>query len=270
MAFTDISQRRKDEVARSVLGIHVPSRAAACDRRAQATSMFEPVRARFSSVTGDSKKRRLFGVRIALFHLHFQPGSMSMYRNRLAAGITFCALALVMTPTTAEAQVKPFNIVGGGFAPMGLPLPGQPGRPHWAVGIGTELGFYCGEGEVETDTADFLPDGTVVGEFGSPVPFVFTASNGDKLACYYGRTDFGAQNPGTFELTPVPKLGPGWYTAEFIAEFVPFGPECTGKFKGVTGSWIMIANTAPFLLGSSDSTFYVWEGQGSLTFKKGH
>jgi hypothetical protein len=137
------------------------------------------------------------------------------------------------------------------------------------VGTATHLGWYEGEGEVETDTADFHADGTITGEFGSPVPFVFTAADGDELACYYGRTDFGAKNPGTFELVPVPELGPGWYIAHFIAEFVPYDPECTGKFQGVSGSWIMDATTAPFELGSSDPIPYMWEGEGSLTFRNG-
>jgi hypothetical protein len=193
-----------------------------------------------------------------------------MFRKALAAGLTLCTLALVLGPKPAEAQVKPFKIVGAGFAPMGLPLPGEPGRPHWAIGEATDLGFYFGEGEVGTDTAVPSPDGTINGEFGSPAPFVFTGANGDKLTCYYGRTDFGATDPGTFELVPVPQLGPGWYTAHFIAEFVPFDPECTGKFKGVTGSWIMYATTVPFFLTATNPVFYTWEGEGSLTFAKGH
>jgi len=53
-----------------------------------------------------------------------------MFRNRLAAGLTVCALALVLAPNQVEAQVKPFKITGGGIAPMGLPLPGEPGRPN--------------------------------------------------------------------------------------------------------------------------------------------
>jgi len=191
-----------------------------------------------------------------------------MFRNRLAAGLTVCALALVLAPNQAEAQVKPFKIIGGGIAPMGLPLPGEPGRPHWAVGFATDLGLYYGEGEVETDTVTFNSDGTITGEFGSPVPFVFTGEKGDNLACYYGRTEFGATNPGTFELVPVPHR-PGWYVAHFVAEFVPYDPECTGEFQGVSGSWIMYATTEPFELGSSNPSGYVWEGEGSLTFSKG-
>jgi len=194
-----------------------------------------------------------------------------MFRNRVAAGLTFCALALVLAPNQAEAQCKPFKIIGGGIAPNGLPLPGEPGRPHWAVGFATDLGFYYGEGEVQTDTANPPQrDGTITGEFGSPVPFVFTGENGDSLACYYGRTKFGAKQPGTFTLVPVPDLGAGWYVAHFVAEFVPYDPECTGKFKGVSGSWIMYATSEPFVLGSSDPIGYTWEGEGALTLRKGH
>jgi len=211
----------------------------------------------------------LFSAAFESFDHHFDLGSNSVFRNHLAVGLTVCALALVLAPSQAEAQVKPFNIIGGGIAPKGLPLPGQGGRPHWAVGFATHLGWYYGEGEVETDTATPHPDGTITGLFGSPVPFVFTAANGDKLTCYYGRTDFGAANPGTFELVPVPHL-PGCYVAHFVAEFVPYGPECTGEFQGVSGSWIMYATTAPFELGASDPTGYTWEGEGSLTFPKGH
>jgi hypothetical protein len=193
-----------------------------------------------------------------------------MFANRSIAASIVCTLALALAANRAEAQEKPFKITGGGAGPMGLPLPGEPGRPHWAVGTATHMGLYYGIGEVETDTADFHADGTITGTFGSPVPFVFTGANGDKLACYYGRTDFGAENPGTFELVPVTDLGPGWYVATFVAEFVPYDPDCTGKFQGVTGSWIMVATTAPFVLGSSDPVDYVWDGEGSLTFSHGH
>ncbi|HKI20393.1 MAG TPA: hypothetical protein VKA15_21065 [Isosphaeraceae bacterium] len=192
-----------------------------------------------------------------------------MFRNRLAAGLTLCALALVLAPNQAQAQVEPFAIIGGGFAPTGIPLPGQPPRPHWAIGGATTLGIYYGQGEVQTDTATFNADGTITGEFASPVPFVFAGAHGDTLACYYGNTDFGATSPGTFELVPVPGRA-GWYVAHFVAEFVPYDPECTGKFRGVSGGWIMYATTDPFLLGSSEPLFYWWEGQGSLTFSKGH
>jgi hypothetical protein len=75
-----------------------------------------------------------------------------------------------------------------------------------------------------------------------------------------------------FELTIVGVTAGGDLIVEalFIAEFVPQPDLCTGKFAGVTGSWVMIAVTKPFILGSSDPTGYSWEGAGSLTFKQGN
>ena len=180
-----------------------------------------------------------------------------MFRNRLAAGLNRCVPCPGrMAPKQAEAQVKPFKITGGGTAPDGIPLPvidgGSGTAPHSAVGNANFLGKYSGEGEVETLTASFNSDGTVTGTFQSPVPFVFTGANGDILACYYGNTDYGAENVGKFTLVPVPGFG-GWYVAFFVAEFVPYDPDCTGKFQGVSGSWIMYAAMSdPFELGSTD------------------
>ncbi len=191
-----------------------------------------------------------------------------MFGNRLAARLTLCALALLLAPNQAEAQVKPFKIAGGGIAPDGIPLPVN-SAPHSAVGNANFLRKYSGEGEVETLTADFNPDGTVTGTFQSPVPFVFTGANGDNLACYYGNTAYGAENVGTFTLYPVPGFS-GWYVAFFVAEFVPYDPDCTGKFQGVSGGWTMYAITEPFELGSNNPLGYAWAGEGSLTFSKGH
>jgi hypothetical protein len=152
-----------------------------------------------------------------------------------------------------------------------LPLPGQDPRSHSSVGVATHLGLYYGDGTVQTDSATFDPDtGHFTGEFGSGSAYVFTAANGDKLVCWYGRTDHGAKNPGTFDLTIVDVLDNGDLVveAEFIAEFVVQPNDSTGKFAGVMGSWMMYAKTAPFVLGSSDPLLYSWEGQGSLTFPK--
>ncbi len=190
-----------------------------------------------------------------------------MTRCSMMARIAICALTLALVQGQAEAQVRPFSIVGWGEGPTGLPLPGEAPRAHWAVGAGTFLGIYCGQGEVETDSATFNADGTITGQFGSAVPFAFTSEDGDVLACYYGRTDFGAKNPGTFTLVPVHGKA-GWYVAYWIAEFDPYDPDCTGKFAGVTGGWIMYAQSAPFQLGSSDPIVYWWEGKGSLNFSK--
>jgi hypothetical protein len=191
----------------------------------------------------------------------------------LVASLAALAAAFTLTGSTTHAQiVKPFKIKGSGIGPTGLPLPGQPPRLHWIIGEATHLGRHYGEGTVQTDSAALDPEtGKIVGEFGSGSPFVFTGANGDQLACYYGRTDFGAEEPGTFELTIVGVLDDGSLVVEaaWIAEFVAQPDLCTGKFAGVTGSWIMFAFSEPFVLGSSDPVIYWWEGKGSLTFKKG-
>jgi hypothetical protein len=191
-----------------------------------------------------------------------------MNNVRIFAGVIVLAL-LTLACHEAQAQVKPFKISGGGVAPDGLPLPGQPARSHWSVGNATHLGKYAGDGTVKTDSADFDPStGKIIGEFGSGSPYIFTAANGDELVCYYGRTEKGADVPGTFELTIVGFLPDSTPIVEalFIAEFVPQPEQSTGKFAGVTGSWIMYAWTEPFVLGSSDPIVYSWEGTGSLTF----
>ena len=45
--------------------------------------------------------------------------------------------------------------------------------------------------------------------------------------------------------------------------------ESTGRFAGVTGSWIMYAYSEPFVLGSDDPAVYRWHGEGSLAFREG-
>jgi hypothetical protein len=177
---------------------------------------------------------------------------------------------LVVACSPAQAQVKPFKIYGEGIATQGLPLPGQPARPHWIVGNATDLGLHHGAGTVATDSADFHPNGMVTGEFGSGSPFVFENLHHEKLVCEYGRVEFGASTPGTFTLVPIPQLGPGAFVAIFVAEFIPVPAASTGKFKGVTGGWNMIAVTAPFILGASDPVLYWWVGDGSLTYKARH
>jgi len=191
--------------------------------------------------------------------------------NKVVGPLTALAVVLTLACHKAQAQVKPFKVTGEGVAPFGLPLPGQDARPHSIVGNATHLGRHTGEGSVKTDSVVFDPTtGRIIGEFGSGAPFVFTGANGDELVCYYGRTDFGASKPGTFELTILDVLPDGSLVVEalFIAEFVPQPDECTGMFAGVTGSWVMYATTEPFVLGSNDPVNYSWQGQGSLTFAK--
>lgn len=192
--------------------------------------------------------------------------SLSANALRLAAFIVFTLAAL-----TAEAQVKPFKISGEGIAPNGLPLPGEDPRSHGIVGEATHLGRHTGTGTVQTDSAVFdSKENTFLGEFGSGSPFVFVGANGDKLACYYGRTDFGAKDPGTFELTilDLTEEGDPIVEALWIAEFVVQPEICTGKFAGVTGRWTMYAYSEPFVLGSRDELEYGWFGEGKLLFPK--
>jgi len=180
------------------------------------------------------------------------------------------ATLLVLVAAPAEAQTKPFKISGSGVGPTGLPLPGQPARMHWAIGEATHMGRYYGEGTVQTDNAAPTPTGGLAGNFGGGSAFVFSGANGDKLVCWYGRTNHGASQPGTFELTFV-GISPGGapiVTARFLAEFVAQPLDSTGKFAGVTGSWTMDARTAPFVLGSTDPVSYSWEGEGKLNFAK--
>ena len=184
--------------------------------------------------------------------------------------VTLLAL-LAMTASSAQAQTtKPFKIVGAGSGPVGLPLPGQPARPHWVVGVATHLGLHYGEGTVATDWALPQPDGTIAGEFGSGSPFVFCGANGDRLVCNYGRVNLGASEPGTVQLTILDILDDGNLVVEafWVAEFVPVPKASTGKFAGVTGSWIMYAYSEPFVLGSDDPVGYWWEGEGRLTLQK--
>lgn len=200
-------------------------------------------------------------------------------------GAAIIAITTLACPP-AEAQVKPFKISGAGEGPAGLPLPGQDARMHWVVGTATHLGMHYGEGTVKTDSAtpQFDANGALThfsGEFGSgDGGFTFTAANGDKLGCHYGRADESefvevpAAEPGSFVLTI---LGVTFeddqpiflVEALFIAEFVPQPSLCTGRFAGITGSWIMYAQSEPFVLGSDDPVYYSWEGEGKLTFAKG-
>lgn len=192
-----------------------------------------------------------------------------MIRCRLMLMALAGAVALGTCDNRAQAMsVEAFKINGVGAGPDGLPLPGEAPRMHWAVGLGTHLGLYCGAGTVETDSAAPEPNGTITGEFGSGSPFIFRGSNGDELVCWYGKTAHGAPTPGTFTLTIVGIMGDGSLvvTAAFVADFVPDGSASTGKFAGVSGYWTMYAYTEPFTLGSSDPVYYSWEGKGQLNF----
>lgn len=189
-----------------------------------------------------------------------------MIRNPRFATLAVCTLALAFAQNQAQAQVKPFKIIGGGLAPEGIALiPGTP-APHWAVGTATELGKYHGEGFFQI--LDYTSATTA--EFSSAPDFVFTAANGDELAITYGVVGNGAKEPGEVTLYPV---GDGSFFAVFVAEFNPVPSKCTGRFAKVTGgSFIMVAISEPFFLqGATTTPFaYSWAGDGTLTFSKGH
>lgn len=196
---------------------------------------------------------------------------MMLRSQRWTATLLGLAALLAVLPGTVTAQTRPFAITGVGAGPQGLPLPGQDPRPHWIVGVATQLGLHIGEGTVRTDTA--IPDfenGRITGQFGSGSPFVFKGLGGDKLVCNYGRADLGASEPGSFELTILEARDDGslLVEAQWIAEFVAVPSASTGKFAGVTGSWTMYAFSAPFVLGTSDPVYYSWSGAGLLTFRR--
>ena len=190
-----------------------------------------------------------------------------------AVGAPLVALAAMFTLACgdAAAQERAFRVSGAGVGPAGLPLPGQAPRPHWIVGQATHLGRHYGEGAVRTDSAVIdLENRRITGEFGGGAPFVFIAANEDRLVTWYGRTDHGASRPGVFELTILGMQGDGSLIVQaiWIAEFVVVPDESTGRFAGVTGSWVMVAWSLPFVLGSDDPVYYAWEGEGRLTFPR--
>jgi hypothetical protein len=184
------------------------------------------------------------------------------------------AVLSLLSGRAVQAQVKPFKISGGGVGPSGLPLPGQPAREHWANGEATHLGRYYGKGTLRNDFINLTDaaNGRITGLFGSDEPFIFIAANGDRLACYYGRVDKGAQAPGSYVLTILDvdtSTNQFLVNAEWIAEFVVQPEKSTGRFAGATGSWIMYAKSVkPFLVPSTDPVYYVWQGEGRLTFPK--
>ena len=197
---------------------------------------------------------------------------MSSMHRTLSLFVSAALLSFV----TGEAQaqiVQPFKICGSGVGPAGLPLPGQPARPHWVVGTATHLGHHYGEGTVQTLSVDPVsPPGTITGRFGSGSPFVFTGANGEKLVCDYGdQPDSDAS--GTFKLTILDVLGT-WpdgspillVKALWIADFVVNPSLSTGKFAGANGSWVMYARSEPFVLGSDGPVLFRWHGEGKLKF----
>jgi len=195
---------------------------------------------------------------------------MSRTSLRTVAIVTLVAL-LGMVSLTAAAKkttvTKPFKIKGGGIAPAGLRPPGEI-TTHSIEGTATHLGKHTGDGSFEILSLAPVSESSLAGTFSSHDACVFVAANGDELVCYYGRTDKGAADVGTVEINILGATDEGLLVeALFIAEFVPQA-ESTGRFAGATGSWIMYAQTEPFILGSDDPAAYTWEGEGTLTLPK--
>jgi hypothetical protein len=171
-------------------------------------------------------------------------------RNTLLVPLLALAVSLALASPRAQAQVKPFKITGGGYAPDGISLIPLTAVPHSTVGNATELGNYTGEGFFQI--LDYT--GPLTAEFSSAPNVVFVAANGDQLAFTYGDTDNGAKQPG--EVTLFPEAD-GSFTAVFVAEFNPDLENCTGRFEKVTsGSFVMVAVSEPFfILGTATTPF---------------
>lgn len=184
--------------------------------------------------------------------------------NRFVVALSALAVVLTLACSKAQAQVEPFKVVGAGVVDYVPSTIGDAVR-HDAVGTATHVGNYSGVGKVQLDA--FTSASTA--DFSSAVPFVFTAANGDRLAFHYGRTDFGAAEPGHVSLFPAAEAGK--VIAVWVAEFNPVVAECTGRFeKIIGGSFIMIAVTEPFVFGATDPVKYVWAGDGSIEFGRGN
>ncbi|QEH35187.1 hypothetical protein OJF2_37340 [Aquisphaera giovannonii] len=185
-------------------------------------------------------------------------------RIAAASPLVLLVAGLSLAGSPAHAQVvKPFKVVGGGVAEY-LPVVPDVASRHFAVGQATELGRYYGEGAFQV--LEFHADGTA--DFDSARPFVFVAANGDRLAFTYGDTSNGAARPGEVTLHPTRE---GLFVAVFVAEFNPIPALCTGRFAKVTGgSFIMTAVTQPFEFGAMDPVGYIWSGEGSLVYRRGH
>jgi hypothetical protein len=183
-----------------------------------------------------------------------------MSRTLLGNALVVVTFALALGQGQADAQVKPFKITGSGIAPCGLSLIPGVAAPHFSTGVATELGNHTGAGFFQI--LDYTSPLTA--QFSSAPYYVFTAANGDKLACTYG-----VSSPGVVTLTP---NSDGSFSAMFVAEFNPVPSLCTGRFAKVTGGgFLMIAQSSPFFLIGSASTpfFYTWEGAGTIEFGQG-
>jgi hypothetical protein len=158
-------------------------------------------------------------------------------------------------------EIVPFEVVGSGTAPQGLPLFPGGMAPHNSAGLSNLHGGYSGNGSFTLLSFTSPTTGTFDGTFD------FVADDGDQLACNYG-----AGAPGTFTITPV---GNGKVIAQFLAVFTPIPSECTGRFADVIGGgFTMVAVTQPFdptpnAQGYTMPFQYSWEGEGMLVERTG-
>jgi len=175
-------------------------------------------------------------------------------RFRFLAALAAVAVLAAGGAAQAQSGTKKFKINGSGPADP-LLLDGTP-VAHAASGTGTFLGRYQGEGHFRA--LSFDPN-TLTATFESAPTFTFTAANGDKLVTTYGQ---GANGPGTAWAFP---QDDGSLIVVFLAEFNPVPSQCTGRFAGVTGSWMMLAISEPLIPGVTPFD-YSWTGEGTLTF----
>jgi hypothetical protein len=82
------------------------------------------------------------------------------------------AITLALVSPTVHAQVKTFNVTGGGYAPDGLPLIPYTVVPFSLAGNANELGNYTGQGTFQI--LDFT--GPLSAEFSSAPDVVFVAA----------------------------------------------------------------------------------------------
>ncbi|WP_339912202.1 hypothetical protein [Symmachiella dynata] len=170
-------------------------------------------------------------------------------------GLVVLLAVFVITSNTAEAQkLKPFKVSGEGFVDF-IPLTVGPTANHTSQGTATHLGAYhLSAAAVQLDSEIvFDEDGVGTADFSSAVDPVFVAANGDQLTLHYD---------GVVMAIPQPN---GTYRTFWVADFTPVPAGNTGRFKKVTGgSFVMYAESEPFIPGVSTDVYYEWEGDGFL------
>jgi hypothetical protein len=185
-----------------------------------------------------------------------------LHRKTLVSSFLLLLAVAVLASPQAQAQVvKPFKVKGAGTADYVPLVPFVPVH-HDAIGEATGLGRYQGAGEVQL--LGLTSETTA--NFDSAVPFVFVAANGDQLAFTYGDVSNHAAEPGQVTLYPVDATH---VFGVWVAEFNPVPSLCTGRFaKVISGSFIMVATTDPFVPGATDPVGYSWSGEGTITYSR--